>query len=327
MIVPLLIAVFAQVGAVQFSTRVSPDTVYVGQQVSYDATTLVDDAARARLRANPEFTPSEVAGATIYDFPFDTTSVATVTVDGARYRQYVYHRAMFPLTPGVYQVPSSTLRYALPDGEDYFSPPRTYTVQSAPISFVALPLPLAGRPIGFGGAVGEFKDTLRTDGSNPRVGDTFMVTVRVAGIGNLKLLPRPTLDVPWASVVAGDERVTWDSSATFVRGAKEFDWIVTPKIAGDLSLPPVRYDFFNPTTRRYEVAVTPSVSLTVAPVGAAAAVPAAPRDTIGDSPFPMLAQLARDNALAIAIGASLLALVAGAIYAITRRRPGSPEDE
>lgn len=324
MIVPLL--VFAQIGTVQFTTRVSPDTVYVGQQVSYDAVTLVDDVARVRLRANPEFTPADIAGVTIYDFPFDTASISSVTVDGARYRRYVYHRAMFPLTPGQYDIPASTLRYSLPDGEDYFSPVRPYTLQSPATSFVAVPLPVSGRPLEFGGAVGSFTDTLTTDGSHARVGDTFVLTFRVAGIGNLKLLTRPTLDIPWASVVPSNERMTWDSTGTYVRGSKEFDWVVTPKVAGDLVIPPVRYDFFNPATRRYEAAVTPSIPLAVAAAGSTPPVQAAPRDTIGDSPFPMLARIARDNALGIAIAATLLALVCAAIYALLRRR-GDTADE
>ncbi len=70
--------------------------------------------------------------------------------------------------------------------------------------------------------------------------------MRLSGTGNLKLLPRPALQVDWASIVAGAERIAWDSSGTVVRGSKEFDWIVTPRIAGELALPSVRYDFFNP---------------------------------------------------------------------------------
>ncbi len=220
---------FAQVGIVQFETRVTPDTVYVGQQVSYDAVTLVDDVARARLRANPEFTPADVTGVTVYDFPFDTAAISNVVVNGVHFRRYVYHRALFALTPGSYSVGPATLSYSLPESGDYFSQPRAYSLQSAPATFVALPLPESGRPIGFSGAVGELKDTLWTDGSPPKVGDTFVVTMRIAGLGNLKMLPRPQLQIDWATTIDGPERVLWDSSGTTVRGAKEFDWVVTPQ--------------------------------------------------------------------------------------------------
>lgn len=323
-----VLLVLAQIGVVQFQTQITPDTVYVGQQVNYDAVTLVDDVARRRLRANPVFTPSEVAGVTLYDFPFDTSAITTVTVSGAQFRRYAYHRAMFPLLPGTYTVGAATLRYTLPDGDDYFSPPRTFTSTSLPASFTAIPLPVSGRPVGFTGIVGEFRDTLHTDGSAVVVGDPFTITMRVSGVGNLRLLARPPLQIDWATMVPEAERVFWDSTGTVVRGAKEFDWVVTPKIAGDMVLPAVRYDFFNPSTRRYEFAMTPSVPMTVAPAPTSAAdTTAPPRDTIGDTPFPAIVHLARANSLAIAIVASALALVLLAILVFRRRGASSSDDE
>jgi hypothetical protein len=319
---------FAQVGIVQFQTQISPDTVYVGQQVSYDAVTLVDDVARRRLKANPVFTPAEVSGVTLYDFPFDTTAISTVTVNGAPFRRYVYHRAIFPLLAGTYTVPPATLQYTLPDGDDYFSPPRTFSETSAQAAFTAIPLPSAGRPIGFVGAVGEFRDTLRTDGSSLRVGDPFTITMRVSGVGNLRLLVRPQLQIDWASMVAGQERVFWDSTGTVVRGAKEFDWVVTPKIAGDMVIPEVRYDFFNPVTRRYESAITPRILMPVAAATSAAAdTTAIPRDTIGDTPFPAIVRFARENSLSIAIGASVIAVILLGVLLLGRRGKSDGDDE
>lgn len=326
MIAALLL--FAQVGVVQFQTHVSPDTVYVGEQVNYDAVTLVDQTARRRLKANPVFTPSDVAGTTLYDFPFDTSAITDVTVAGAQFRRYAYHRAMFPLLPGTYSVPPATLQYTLPAADDYFSPPRAFTETSDPASFTAVALPESGKPIGFNGAVGEFRDTLITDGSALRVGDPFTVTMRLSGVGNLRLLARPDLRIDWATMVPGEERVIWDSSGTVVRGAKEFDWVVTPKIAGDMVLPAVRYDFFNPTTRRYEFAMTPSIPATVAPAAAPAVdTTSVPRDTIGDTPFPALVRMARANSLVIAIAASVIAIILLGVLLLGRRRRGSDGDD
>lgn len=322
------LVLFAQIGVVQFQTQVSPDTVYVGQQVNYDAVTLVDDVARRRLRTNPVFTPADVAGVTIYDFPFDTSSISTVTVNGAPFRRFAYHRALFPLLPGSYTVPAATLQYSLPDGDDYFSPPRTYSTMSAPETFTAIALPASGKPVGFIGAVGEFRDTLRTDGSTLRVGDPFTVTMRLSGVGNLRLLARPALDIDWATTVPGEERVYWDSAGTVVRGAKEFDWVVTPRIAGEMVLPETRYDFFNPTSRRYEFATTPSLRVMVASAtGPAPDTTSVPRDTIGDTPFPAIARLARSNSLLIAIAATAIAVILFGIMLLSRRGSRDRDDE
>jgi tetratricopeptide (TPR) repeat protein len=65
--------------------------------------------------------------------------------------------------------------------------------------------------------------------------------------------------------VSGEERVEIDSSALLVRGAKEFDWIVTPRIAGDQQVPVVRYPYFDPYAERYELTGSTPLPVHVAP--------------------------------------------------------------
>lgn len=318
--------IFAQLGSVIFHTRAIPDTVYVGQQVTYEATTAVDDVARTRLRSNPNYTPSDVSGATIYDFPFDLSLVDDTTIRGAHYRRFVFRRALFPLAPGPLVIPPSTLQYTLPEVDGYFAPSRTTTVTSDSTVVTAVPLPTAGRPLDFLGAVGDFRDTLLLDTSPWRVGDPRTVTLRVMGLGNLKLLPRPDLVVPWGTVTPADERVAWDSAGIAVRGSKEFDWIVTPRVAGDMVFPELRYEYFDPSTRRYLAAVTPSTRVNITAAGVAAAVAPPPRDTIGDSPFPLLGRVLRRNAVVAAIAiVAVVLLIVGVIFA-TRSSDADADD-
>jgi hypothetical protein len=325
-IVPLLL--FAQLGTIQFHASTSPDTVYVGQQVSYDASTLVDDIARRVLRANPSYTPSEVQGATVYDFPFDTAAIFDVTIAGTHFRRYVYHRAFFPLTAGVYTIPPSTLRYELPDDEGYGSTLRAYTLESEGSTVVAIPLPAAGRPLDFDGAVGEFVDTAFTDGATPRMGDTFVFTVRVSGVGNINMLSRPALAIPWADITASEERVVWDSVGTAVRGSKEFDWIVTPKFVGEMIVPPVRFVYFDPSSRQYSVATTVPIKLEVGEGRDAAPAKGRRVDPIGDSPFPILMASVRQNPLLYAgVGVAILGVIVAVVVWLTRRRSDDDDEE
>jgi hypothetical protein len=97
------------------------------------------------------------------------------------------------------------------------------------------------------------------------VGDPVILTLRVEGRGNVKLLPRPALDIPWASAVDGGERVELDSTALTVRGAKEFDWILTARAAGDRTVPAIRYSYFDPVARRYDAAASAPMPLQVLP--------------------------------------------------------------
>jgi len=90
----------------------------------------------------------------------------------------------------------------------------------------------------------------------------------------------------------------------------------------------VRYDFFNPTSRRYEFATTPSLRVMVAAAtGPVADTTAVPRDTIGDTPFPALARLARSNALVIAIAATAIAVILFGILLLSRRHRSDRDDE
>jgi hypothetical protein len=180
--------------------------------------------------------------------------------------------------------------------------------------------------VGFSGAVGDLRDSVFFDDPSWRVGDPTTVTLRLTGIGNLKLLPRPALTIPWATVTTADERVTWDSTGTVVRGAKEFDWIVTPRVGGEVVFPTIRYDYFDPATRQYAAAETPTARVVVATAAASRALPPPPRDTIGDSPFPVLGRFLRENVVVVAVAILALVLLIVGIAYVLRAPEGERDD-
>lgn len=247
---------------VNFHAVVLPDTVYVGQQATYQIGVFLNQEVRQRLRRNPEFVPPETRSLLVYDLP-DAKAPLVGTIDGRPYEVHVFQRAFFALSPGEYEIPPSKLTYSLPQSASFFSREESHTMRSEARSLVVLPIPSAGRPADWGGAVGDWRVRLRVDSSRGRVGNPLVVTMRVEGRGNVTLLPRPRLNVPWGSVVAADERVDLDSTPSTLRGAKEFDWLVTPRDAGAQHIAPQRYSYFDPVARRYEVALTPAVDIVV----------------------------------------------------------------
>ncbi|HET7458510.1 MAG TPA: hypothetical protein VFJ74_12745, partial [Gemmatimonadaceae bacterium] len=157
----------------------------------------------------------------------------------------------------------------------------------------------------------------------------MVVTVSVAGRANVKLLPRPALTLPWGTVVPGDERVRVDTASVSVRGVKEFDWIVTPREAGSLSLPALRYPFFNPYTERYEIAVTTPRALQIEP-GSLASLDTLPAHADSAPLLPLRPALRAPVGLpvermpvfwAVALLAPLPAVAAAASATARRRRP------
>lgn len=239
--------------AIDFHAIVLPDSVYVGQQATYQVAVLLSADARSRLRRNPEFLPPELRGLLAYELG-TPTRVAPRSYGGAVFEAHVFQRALFPVTDGRQVVPAPQLTYSMPQSASYFSREERYIVRAESAAFIVKALPIAGRPDDFNGAVGVFTAAVRLDTLTARVGDPLVLTLLVQGTGNVKLLPRPTIELDWASVVPGTERIQVDSTERLVRGTKEFDWILTPSREGRVRVPPLRYSYFDPYAATYAVA-------------------------------------------------------------------------
>lgn len=248
---------------VQVRALVLPETVYVGQQATYQVAAFFARAVRDRVR-RPEFFAPEMRGMLAYESPSDLPAY-TVSSRGKSFEAFVYQRAIFPVAAGRFTIPSARLTYALPLTPSFFSRDESYEARSDSIVVVAIDPPANGRPSEYQGAVGALSIAADLDTGRARVGDPLLLRVRVAGVGNVKLLPRPALRVPWATVVPADERVTVTTDRDTVRGAKEFDWVLTPTRPGMRTLPPVRYWYFDPWTESYQLAEAAPDSVFVAP--------------------------------------------------------------
>jgi len=250
---------------VNFHALVSPDTVYVGEQATYQVGVFLNDDVRYRLRRNPEFIPPELRSMLAYDLAAPRSFVSKRVIDGRRYEVHVFQRALFPLTAGRYEIPPARLNYSLPLSASFFSREESHQLRSETVPVVVIDPPQSGKPSDYNGAVGRLAIEAHVDSGPAKVGDPLVFTVRVVGDGNVSFFPRPAVRVPWGQLVPAEERVQLDSSAVVVRGAKEFDWVITPVKSGDVEVPPIRYPFFNPYTERYELAVTTPQHVSVAP--------------------------------------------------------------
>ena len=252
------------------------DSVFVGQQLDYVVDVQLNDVARQRLRRNPTFFPPEMPGVLAYDLALPAPPHRT----GRHcFETLTYRRALFPLFAGSTTIAPASLTYSLPVSTSFFSREESFELRTDSVRFVAVDPPAAGRPAGYIGAVGQLSASARLATTSVRMGDPAVLTLHLEAVGNVKLLPRPVITLPWATIALGDERVTVDSAAAQVRGSKEFDWLLTPRRAGQLVVPPIRYPYFDPSRASYDVAVTDSLRLEVAMAGLAAA------DSVGAAPL------------------------------------------
>jgi len=236
-------------------TTAVAETVFVGQQATYEVAVFLNQTVRERLRRNPTFYPPEMQAMLAYDLPTPLSAVRP-RIGSQCFDALVYRRALFPLVAGRIVIPPAQLVYNTGLSPTMYTREESHELQTDSVTIVAVEPPAAGRPAEYAGAVGALRLESRLDSVTPRVGDPVLLTVRVSGSGNVKLFPRPALDVPWAGVIPADERVRVDSGGMRVGGMKEFDWVLTPRLAGEFDVPPVRYGYFDPSRRRYDVATS-----------------------------------------------------------------------
>lgn len=248
---------------VGFRVLLTPDTVYVGQQATYEIGVFITESAQQRMRRNPEVVPAELRGVLAYDLG-GPQSLPAITQNGTRSFPHVLQRALFPLAPGRLEIPASQLTYTLPRSASFFSREESAVMRADDVALYVRPLPRTGQPDDFSGAVGVLSVRASVDTAGARVGEPVLLTVRVMGRGNVKLWPRPEVATPGAALVAAGERVTVDTSGQYVRGTKEFDWLVTPQRVGPLAVPVIEYAYFDPYEASYRVASSEPIGITIA---------------------------------------------------------------
>lgn len=92
----------------------------------------------------------------------------------------------------------------------------------------------------------------------------MQLTVRIEGVGNVKLLPAPIIDIADVTASPAGETIVVDSTDLLIRGSKTFKFLLTPRRDGDVPLGSIRYAYFNPVRGAYEEIIAPLGSLRVA---------------------------------------------------------------
>jgi hypothetical protein len=166
--------------------------------------------------------------------------------------------ALFPIEDGKATVDGYKAKVTVVAG---FGQAITSTKTSQAIPILVKPLPEAGRPASFSGAVGEYQIKAQVESNSVVAHQPFTLRVHVEGRGNAKQfeLPNPTLP---SSVELYDIK---KDSKFFKNGLsyKSFEIFLIPRQEGELIIPPIVTSVFNPRTQKYEDLATPELKLNV----------------------------------------------------------------
>lgn len=217
--------------------------------------------------------------------------------DGSFYHVVSFYTLFSVIKPGVLELPPVMLNAiialpaALPAGidRDLFSrllgsrspliEKQKITLKTKPFSCEVMPLPLAGRPNDFSGAIGTFQLEGAAAPQKVALGDPVTLSLKLSGTGNFQALKAPLLTgtqgwrtYPPADHFTGKDILGW-------KGVKTFDVTMIAEQALTAT-PGSLFSYFDPIAAKYVTLTTPPLplevtknSLSTPPTGTPAAAP------------------------------------------------------
>lgn len=246
-------------------TRFSTDTAWIGEQVELVTATWFRRELRDRLRRLPSLRAPSLSGLWSVQSQSIPVVVAARIVDGAIYDLFISHQTLFPLGAGRIEAPPATLSFSVPASSSYFAPENRRTVMSRPVSLVVRGIPSSMTGALNGGPTARgLRLTWSTPSEGLRVGMPALVELILTGEGNMTLWPAP--EVAWPpGMRIYPERTDERGSAASGRlgGEKRFRYTLVADSAGVVTLPPVRYAYFDPSAVQVHVMTAGAVGLPV----------------------------------------------------------------
>ena len=125
--------------------------------------------------------------------------------------------------------------------------------------------PLPSKPSNFSGGVGEFSISSSINSTEVRTNDAVTVKLVIKGSGNMKLISTPELKFPEDFEVY-DPKVTnnVDVSTAGLTGSQTIEYLAIPRHAGDFTIPPVEFTYFDLKSNAYKTLKTEAYNLKVA---------------------------------------------------------------
>ncbi len=206
------------------------------------------------------------------DIPVTSYSVKNGTYQGKSYRYVILKRVvLYPQKSGALEIEPLSLEITLDvptNRRDFFGQPiytqTNKTVSAGKRTIDVKPLPLAGQPSDFSGAVGSFRFKVSTSKRTLKATESLQAIVEVEGNGNLKLFQLPTLEMPGSLEVYEPEyNENVRTTLSGMQGKVSNNYTVVPSFKGDYPIPPIRFSYFDPEDETYKTLTSDEINIEV----------------------------------------------------------------
>lgn len=125
--------------------------------------------------------------------------------------------------------------------------------------------PLPAKPDNFSGGVGEFTLSSSINAKEVKTNDAVTIKLTIKGAGNMKLINTPEVKFPEDFEIY-DPKVAnnFDVSRAGLSGTQTIEYLAIPRHAGDFTIPPVEFTYFDLKSQAYKTLKTEEYHLKVA---------------------------------------------------------------
>ena len=196
--------------------------------------------------------------------------------NGRNYNTTIWSQyVIFPQRPGKIEIPPITFegivaqQVASADpfdaffngGSNYVEVKKSIVTPKLVINVKELPV---SKPTNFSGGVGEFTISSSISTKELKTNDAVTIKLVISGTGNLKLVNTPEVAFPKDFEVY-DPKV--DNKFNLTReglsGNKVIEYLAIPRHAGDFTIPPIEFSYFDLKTKSYKTIKTEAYELKV----------------------------------------------------------------
>ncbi len=272
---------------------VTPDktTAYVGEEI----TLLVELMTSADVQGLEWLEAPKFPGAWAEDLERPERPTGRRDTVGGRpvMRFTLLRKLVSGLAPGTLTIPPMRIRTSIRAAGDPFGDPFGF-FRSQPVELASKPLTLKILPIpggaAFNGPVGRFDLTASLDKTRVAVGEAATLNVRLSGPGGLRTATEPPkVTVPGATVYPPTTKTTPPRPGT--AGNVDWQFVLVPTAPGEVTIPSVSLETFDPAEKKIVTRVTSPLRLVVeaaassaAALSGTAASPAGVAETIVPTP-------------------------------------------
>jgi hypothetical protein len=256
-------------------TTVSKTKSYVNEQI----TLTFRFYQGVRLFSNPEYSPPTLTGFWVEDLPPQKQYYQTI--NGRRYFVTEVKTALFPTAAGKHTIGEATLKCKVEDLRsffdrdpfsildkdwmDMFRQGKPQILRSKPINIEVLALP-DGKPGDFKGSVGDFRMRASVDKKKVEAGQPITLKMNISGTGNIKSVSEPVLpDLENFRVYSSGSSENISKQNYTLQGTKIYEQVLIPTRAGNYTIPPLSFSYFDLKTKEYKTLKTNPIVITSLP--------------------------------------------------------------